>query len=110
MKILAVIPKTSGSNVRKYIAEVEVGEVANLTLLSSTYKTLPITCLNGFETERKIDELEVGDETSAELAREAREAFARYVNARHEIEKAMANLRGSMTKLQNLTTPSEIPT
>lgn len=109
MKIIAIIPKDRDAGTGlKYIAEVEAAEVINLTMLGSVYAEIPVIN-DGVKNVRKVDELQIGDYIDPKETDQRRVAFAEYINARKEIEKAMASLRGAMTKLQNITTPSEIP-
>lgn len=108
MKIIASIPGQPYQN-PTYIAEVTADEIANLSLLTSTYGEISVHDHHGGVQSRKFDGFQAGDVIDPKAAIERREALAAYVNSRQEIEKAMSSLRGAMTKLQNLTTPSEIP-
>lgn len=107
MKILATIP---GKYSRPaYIIEAHTDEVASLTMLSSVYGHVVVTNAAGDQVSRKVEELAAGDVIDPAVSEQRRNALAEYVNARDEIKKATAVMRGALTKLEGITTPIAIP-
>lgn len=78
-------------------------------MLSSVYGSVVVNDAKGGQATRKVEALAVGDVIDPAVSEQRRVALAEYINARNEIKKATAVMRGSLTKLEALTTPIEIP-
>jgi hypothetical protein len=101
MKIIASIPQKYGSP--SFILEATAEEIAALCLNPHPYPHVMATDTTGKIVDREIKDLQVGDVVSSDTAKGTRETISSFLTARSEIEKAMATLRGSMTRLSNLT-------
>lgn len=108
MKILATIPQASRSEMN-FIVEITADEIRNITLLHSTYGKVTATDSKGLIRTCEVTELQTGDTLDPEEASVRRDTYAEWVNARVEAERAMMTLRKSMSRLQNIATPLEIP-
>ena len=104
MKILAANKQPNGRTI--YIAQLDADELRAITVLHP-YGKIPVTEESGAVGERDADDLKPGSVIDPECSRERVQTIASAIEAREEIEKAFASLRGSFTRVLNAFPPKK---
>lgn len=98
MKILATIPLNYSS---RYIVELGSDELSAITVLTQ-HSSIPVTHTDGKEERVEKDKLRAGDTIADGYIKAVAEDVRTLLEQASEIDKAMAGLRTSMTKMQNV--------
>lgn len=104
MEIIALIPSTRG-DADSYIVKLHRSELAALTVVNC-YGSIPV---KGCEKPRLPGELQVGDIVDSSAALSAARELSEFSNAREDMKKSAAVMRGALTRVETLLAKLQAP-